>query len=327
MAKNKKVLILVLAFALVLLLIGAGWLYFGNASDQNLRVMGFPSLSAVPDGFTSVDANTIDTGDWCEITYQNNAGDFLSLDCYELGTFDIAFLMNYANTTEQMSVKGKGATVYKDLAGNDQNLRIIAWEDEGSNALCLLGGNLAIDEMVKAAQSIRYDRKKAVTKAETNVTSITPQARGTIEQTYLKKYAEVLENTTKPDFDQWKEQDKAILKFELESFYKSFLLSTSDNLLVEIFNYDYFMKAKDNVIIAGGMHRGKDGNIRHFIGSFGQIAAVSREGQLIKVQPLTKLDVILNPEGASEESQELIKGKVLTGIKSPAYFVRDAYHY
>ena len=52
MAKNKKVLILVLAFALVLLLIGAGWLYFGNASDQNLRVMGFPSLSAVPDGFT-----------------------------------------------------------------------------------------------------------------------------------------------------------------------------------------------------------------------------------------------------------------------------------
>ena len=93
MKKNKKVLILVLAFALILLLIGAGWLYFGNASDQNLRVMGFPSLSAVPDGFTSVDANTIDTGDWCEITYQNNAGDFLSLDCYELGTFDIAFPM------------------------------------------------------------------------------------------------------------------------------------------------------------------------------------------------------------------------------------------
>lgn len=96
---------------------------------------------------------------------------------------------------------------------------------------------------------------------------------------------------------------------------------------MEIFNYDYFMKAKDNVIIAGGMHRGKDGNIRDFIGSFGQIAAVSREGQLIKAQPLTKLDVILNPEGASEESKELIKGIVMTGIKSPAYFVRDAYHY
>ncbi len=84
MKKNKKMLILIL----ILILIGAGCLYFGNAPDQNLRVMGFPSLSAVPDGFTSMDANTIDTGDWCEITYQNNAGDFLSLDCYELASVD-----------------------------------------------------------------------------------------------------------------------------------------------------------------------------------------------------------------------------------------------
>ena len=58
--------------------------YFGKVS---VRALSYVVWS------TSVDANTIDTGDWCEITYQNNAGNFLSLDCYELGTFDITFLM------------------------------------------------------------------------------------------------------------------------------------------------------------------------------------------------------------------------------------------
>ena len=46
---------------------------------------------------------------------------------------------------------------------------------------------------------------------------------------------------------------KAILKFELESFYKSFDFSILDDLLVEVFDYEYFMKADDNVLIAGGM--------------------------------------------------------------------------
>lgn len=322
--KNKEIVILAI---LVLILITASGCSLENPQNDMIRSMGFPSLTAVPDGFYPVDEKSIDTGDWCEIIYENTSGDFLSLDCYELGTFDISFLMNYTKSTEQMSVKEKEATVYKDLFGNDDHLCIIAWEDGDNNVLCLLGGNIAMEEMTQAAESIKYDRRKAVVESENNGILTIPRERGTIEETYLKQYASVLESTTKPTFDSWKEKDKAVLDFELESFYKSFDLSISDNLLVEVFNYDYFMKANDGVIIAGGMHRGEDGNIRDFIGSFGQIAAVSRNGLLLKVQPLINLDVTLEPDGASEETLEWIKGKVLDSIKSPAYLVRDALHY
>ena len=274
MKKNKIVILVIL----LLLLLIAGGCNSENATDESLRSMGFPSLSDVPGGFSSVDAKSIDTGDWCEITYENSSGDFLSLDCYESGTFDIAFLMNYAESTEQMTIKDKEATVYKNLSDNDNRINIIAWEDEDNKALCLLGGNVSMDEMVRAAESVKYDMKKAAAEPENDAISSTPQERGTIEETYLKKYSVVLKNTTKPLFDSEMENDKAISKIELESFYKSFDLHIADNLLVEVFDYDYFMKANDDVIITGGMQRGEDGNIRYFTGSFGQIAAVSREG-------------------------------------------------
>ena len=323
MKKNKIVILVIL----LLLLLIAGGCNSENATDESIRSMGFPSLSDVPGGFSSVDAKSIDTGDWCEITYENSSGDFLSLDCYESGTFDIAFLMNYAESTEQMTIKDKEATVYKNLSDNDNRINIIAWEDEDNKALCLLGGNVSMDEMVRAAESVKYDMKKAAAEPENDAISSTPQERGTIEETYLKKYSVVLKNTTKPLFDSEMENDKAISKIELESFYKSFDLHIADNLLVEVFDYDYFMKANDDVIIAGGMQRGEDGNIRDFTGSFGQIAAVSREGQLIKAVPLTNLDVKLEPVPADEESSEWIKGKVMASIKSPAYLVRNRLHY
>lgn len=182
--KKKKIVALLV---LVLLLIMAGGCALGNSQNDNIRNMGFPSLSDVPDGFSSVDAKSIDTGDWCEITYENSSGDFLSLDCYESGTFDIAFLMNYAESTEQMTIKDKEATVYKNLSDNDNRINIIAWEDEDNKALCLLGGNVSMDEMVRAAESVKYDMKKAAAEPENDAISATPQERGTIEETYLKK--------------------------------------------------------------------------------------------------------------------------------------------
>ena len=93
---------------------------------------------------------------------------------------------------------------------------------------------------------------------------------------------------------------------------------------MEVFDYDYFMKAKNDVILAGGMQRGDDGNIRGFTGAFGQIAAVSRGGQLIKAVPVLGLDVQLEAESTDEEASQQIKEKVLASIKSSAYFIRDA---
>ena len=72
MKKNKIVVFVIL----VLLLIMAGGCNYENATDESFRSMGFPSLTAVPEGLTYADAKSIDTGDWCEITYENSSGDF-----------------------------------------------------------------------------------------------------------------------------------------------------------------------------------------------------------------------------------------------------------
>ena len=178
--------------------------------------------------------------------------------------------------------------------------------------------------MVQAAASIKYDMKKSVTKSKDNKITSSTQERGMIEAAVLKDYSDILKSTTKPLFDKYMENDEAIVEFDLESFYKSFEFHIADDLLVEVFDYDYFMKAKNDVILAGGMQRGDDGNIRGFTGAFGQIAAVSRGRQLIKEVPVLGLDVQLEAEGADEETSRQIKEKVLASIKSPTYFIRDA---
>ncbi len=319
--KTNKVIISVIV---VILLIAAGGIYLKFSLGENLRSMGFPSLNTVPAGFSFVNAKAIDTGDWCEVSYENDGGNFFSLDCYELGTFDTAFLQNYAESSTKISIGDKDAMVYQNLAGNDDKIQILAWEDDENNALCLLGGNVSIDEMVQAAASIKYDMKKSVIKSKNNEITSSTQEIGMIEATALNDYSDVLKSTTKPLFDKYMENDKAIVEFDLESLYKAFEFHVADDLLVEVFDYDYFMKAKNDVILAGGMQRGDDGNIRGFTGAFGQIAAVSRGGQLIKALPVLGSDVKLEAECADEEDSQQIKEKVLTNIKSPAYFIRDA---
>ena len=37
----------------------------------------------------------MDLGDWCEVTYENEVGAFISLDCYKLGTLDPVYLENF----------------------------------------------------------------------------------------------------------------------------------------------------------------------------------------------------------------------------------------
>lgn len=266
--------------------------------------MGFPSLSTVPDGFSLVNEKSIDVGDWCEIAYENNQGDFISLDCYALDTFDISFLMNYSESTEKITIKNNDATVYKNLS--ESNMNIIAWQDESNNSLCLLGGNISIEEMIQVAESIKYDMKKSIIASENSEFSTYPQERGTIEDDSLTAISDVLEYVTSPLFEKYKESDKAILNFQLESFYKSFDFSISDDLLIEVFDYEYIMKADDNVSMGGGMARDDNGYIRNFSGYFGQIVAISRDGQLIKVLPVTNQDVKLSPEGANEETLDWI---------------------
>ena len=319
--KTNKIIISVIA---VILLIAAGGIYLKFSLGENFRSMGFPSLDTVPAGFSFVNEKAIDTGDWCEVSYENDGGNFLSLDCYELGTFDAAFLQNYAESSTKISIGDKAAMVYQNLADNDDKIQILAWEDDENNTLCLLGGNVSIDEMVQAAASIKYDMKKSVTKSKDNKITSSTQERGMIEAAVLRDYSDILKSTTKPLFDKYMENDEAIVEFDLESFYKSFEFHIADDLLVEVFDYDYFMKAKNDVILAGGMQRGDDGNIRGFTGAFGQIAAVSRGGQLIKAVPVLGLDVQIEAEGADEETSRQIKEKVLASIKSPAYFIRDA---
>lgn len=64
-----------------------------------------------------------------------------------------------------------------------------------------------------------------------------------IEAAVLKDYSDILKSTTKPLFDKYMENDEAIVEFDLESFCKSFEFHIADDLLVEVFDYDYFMIA------------------------------------------------------------------------------------
>ena len=66
--KKKKIEILAI---LVLILIAATGCSLENPQNDMIRGMGFPLLTAVPDGFSSVDEKSIDMGDWRENTYEN----------------------------------------------------------------------------------------------------------------------------------------------------------------------------------------------------------------------------------------------------------------
>lgn len=321
MKKNRSIIFVLL----VLLAAAAGWLAYTNTSGGEVRTMGFPSLTAVPDGFTYADAKSIDTGDWCEVTYENG-GAFLSLDCYELDTFDPAFLANYAGSKSKTTVGNKEATVYQNLSGNDSSLTILTWQDAEQNALCLLGGNISLDEMVRAAESIRYDRKKAAVEAENSEATCFPQQDGTIDEAYLNEYAGVLKYATRSLYASWQRSDPAIKGFDLESFYKCAEYDIADDVLVEIFDFEYVMKADRDAVLTDAMDWDEEGNVRHFFGGVGQIVVLSRDGRILKACPVTGQDIKMELDGGDEESTAWVKAHLDNDIKSPAYLKRDLEH-
>lgn len=65
---------------------------------------------------------------------RNGRGGFVSLDCYAPGSFDTAFLENYAGSKDKTTVGNKEAVVYRNLAENDSSLTILTWNDMAQNA-------------------------------------------------------------------------------------------------------------------------------------------------------------------------------------------------
>ena len=85
----------------------------------------------------------------------------MSLDCYELGTLDNVylenFLMDYEKPQKMCRSKAKEAAVYKS---KDDQLHILTWEDDKNQAKVPVRRQYSIDDMVKAAKSVKYDKKK-----------------------------------------------------------------------------------------------------------------------------------------------------------------------
>lgn len=319
MNRNKKIIYIMV----VLLAVIAGWLYFENSSGKEVRAMGFPSIRAVPDGFNYAEAKSIDTGDWCEVTYENGRGGFVSLDCYVPGSFDTAFLENYAGSKDKTTVGNKEAVLYRNLAENDSRLTILTWNDMAQNAQCVLGGNVSLDALVRAAESIRYDKRKTVAEAENSEITCFPQQDGTVDETYLNEYADVLKYATKLNLEDCKKSDPAIKEFALDSFYKCSAYEIADDVLVEIFDFEYVMKADRDAVLSGGMYWDEDGNVRYFFGAFGQIVVLSRDGKFLKACPVTRQDIKIELDGRDEEGITWAKARLDNNIKSPAYLKRN----
>lgn len=307
-------------FALLMVVIVAVGCSPGNSGNENIRNMGFPSLTVVPDGFSYSDAKSIDTGDWCEISYENGEGGFISFDCYEPDSFDTSFIAYNSESTDSTSINGKEATIYVVNGVDGAKHSMILWKDEENNAQCIISGNVSQDEMIKAAESAKYDMKKAVVAASDSQITSYSEEKDTIDEDSLNKYSDVLENYTKPLFDVMINTQKGISKIVLEAFYKSFDFAAADNLTVEVYNFNYYIEGNDQIELYDGMYVGKDGNIRLFCGSFGQIAVVSRNGQLIKVTPITGMDILLEVDD-EEGTKEFVEKNVMNSVKIPSHFL------
>lgn len=321
MKKSKFTVTLIFAMLVALILFAVGCSP-EKTTDENAsaREVGFPSLTSVPAGFSYMEDKSVDMGDWCEIIYENTSGDILSLDCYAKGTFDLSFLPGYAALEKKITINNVEASIYNS---DSDNAKILVWEDAGNNALCVLGGNISEDELIEAAKNVRYDMKKDVKMPEKDEITTYSKADGTADESELKNLSHVLDYSTKPLFDSAMENDKAISEINLESIYKSFDFPAADGLSVEVFDYEYIMKVGESVVMTGGMVIENDGNITGFNGSSGQLAALSRRGEIVKAVPLVNLDVNLEPDGADHETSEWIVENVMISVKSPACIKRN----
>ncbi len=289
-----------------------------------VKKMGFPTVGAVPDGFERKEDITIYVENWCEIAYENTTGDFLSLDCYETDSFDGDVLnlqknSPYPKPTRIVTINGSDGEVYERIFDSDIN--VIVWNDDGNNASCVLCSNITIEEMIASAESIEYDIKRmAPTEKEIEIIR-TPKGTSIIEDDASEKYLDVIEKATKSVFDIAMESDSAIKGFELESLHKSFEFALTDDFRVEVYDYDYYMKAGKDIAITGGMNRSDDGNIRGMSWLSGQVASIVKNGKIIKSVTVSQQDVKLDPEARDPKE---IKDIIMRDLKTPRCIVWDS---
>lgn len=290
--------------------------------EEDNREMGFPVLEWIPEGFTLVDEFTIDEGDWCEVTYKDPEENYISFDCYKIGTIDRLDLNADGRDAVTVDINGAKGDFYDTIFMSDA--KVLIWKDEENGVLSLLGSSLDKETMTQIAQSITYDMRKEFDDSVSADESIRvfPENKGTIDQDLLNKYEDELDWATATIFDSYS-YDSAIEGFELETFNKSFEFDVIGGRTVEVYDFTYYMKADDEVQMLGGMYRGDDGNIRGFTGSFGQIAVLKYQGNDIKIVPITAMDIMLDVEGADEETVKLIKDLVITALKTPRYVHKE----
>lgn len=339
---------IIITFVVIAVCLTAGFIYTKSASIGNqgetdspslststngstltdntgaIKKMGFPTIGTVPSGLKLKNGMTIYMETWYEIVYENTKGDFLSLDCYYSKSFDGSVLnLNtvhpFSEPTKTAAIKDSDGKIYEGIFNSDIN--VIIWEDNANNTTCILSSNIAIDEMIKCAESIKYDFNKAApTEKEIEIIR-TPKGTGIIEDDASEKYLDVIEKATKSVFDIAMENDSAIIGFELESLHKSFEFALTDDLMVEVYNYDYYMKARKGIEITGGMNRSDDGNIRGISWLSGQVASIVKNGKSIKSVAVSQQDVKLDPE--ERESKE-IKDIIMRDLKTPKCIVWDS---
>ena len=109
----------------------------------------------------------------------------------------------------------------------------------------------------------------------------------------------------------------------MESFYKCAEYGIADDVLVEIFDFEYVMKADPDAVLTDAMDWDEEGNVRHFFGAVGQIVVLSRDGKFLKACPVTRQDIKMELDGRDEEGIAWVKGHLDNNIKSPAYLKRN----
>lgn len=275
----------------------------------------------LPKGMTINEKTVIDNETWHEVVYENKSGDFLSLDCY-ITDKNKGFLDEFK--AECMGEKSSGsfkinnatAEIYESVL--DSHVNSIIWsDDENTYVMC---SNLSVHEMEKTANSVIFNTDKVAGFYDKINIVETPNVNLEIDKEAKEKCLSAVENATETVFSDEMKKDKAVKGFTLESLYKSFEFDLSKDLKVEVYNYHYYMKADEDFLLAGGLYRGDDGNIRGGIWLNGQIAVLEKDSEILKTVPIGRQDVFVKP---SERTPEEVKEIVMNEVKVPRCILWD----
>ncbi len=292
-----------------------------NAGEEEYAEMGFPVFDWIPEGFELLSDLTIDDESWCEVTYKDSADNYFSFDCYKTGTVERLDLNAEGNNVETVSINGTKGDYYNTIFTSDAS--VLVWIDEKTESLCILGSSLDKDTMVKIAESLKYDREHELSVTQDISAQVITEGKGTIDQDALEKYGDILDRSMKEFFELYKESYSAVEGFELEAFYESFEIDILSGMKAEVYDFNYSMKAGEDMVLAGGMHRDDDGLIRSFNGSWGQIAVLKRGDEVIKVMPVTGMDIAIDLTDADDTMIAWARDRIITALKNPRYVTKE----